>query len=200
VSSNSTPSPSLTGTRRPIHTAAENGDLDEITRLLGEPVDPRNEVSLPLSSLSHLYDRLGGPLSSWPVSMVNPMPPLFSSRGELISISRTRSPHSLSSLSHLFYSMGTPLSSMPVAMVTPQLSLFSSRGERLLIFGPRSPHSLFLFDSLSPQVNNKTALDHAREYKKTDCISLLERHMVSSLVPCSFPPPSLTSLCLSLLS
>jgi hypothetical protein len=128
-------SPFLTGPTRPIHTAARKGDLDEITRLLasGEPVDPRDGVSLPLSSLSHLFYSLGTPLSSLPVAMVNPMPPLFSSRGELLSISRTRSPHSLSSLSHLLYRLGGPLSCMPVAMVTPQLSLFSSRGERLLI-------------------------------------------------------------------
>jgi hypothetical protein len=53
----SSPSPSLTGPTRPIHTAAKNGDLDEITRLLasGERVDPRQEVSLPLLfSLSSL--------------------------------------------------------------------------------------------------------------------------------------------------
>jgi hypothetical protein len=61
----SSPSPSLTGRTRPIHTAAQNGNRDEITRLLasGEPVDPRNEVSLPLSSLSHLFYRMGPPLS-----------------------------------------------------------------------------------------------------------------------------------------
>jgi hypothetical protein len=49
-------SPSLTGPTRPIHTAASNDELDEIACLLasGEPVDPRNEVSLSLSSISHL--------------------------------------------------------------------------------------------------------------------------------------------------
>jgi hypothetical protein len=49
-------SPSLTGPTRPIHTAASNGNLAEITRLLasGEPVDPRDGVSLPLLSLSSL--------------------------------------------------------------------------------------------------------------------------------------------------
>jgi hypothetical protein len=42
------PAPTLTGPTRPIHRAAEKGNLREVTRLLdeGELVDPRDEVSL----------------------------------------------------------------------------------------------------------------------------------------------------------
>jgi hypothetical protein len=63
------------GPTRPIHTAALQGDLGEVTRLLdlGESVDPRNEVSLCLSVSLISYHRMDTPLSSGPVPMVIPM-------------------------------------------------------------------------------------------------------------------------------
>jgi hypothetical protein len=136
---------SHTGPTRPIHIAAYKGDLGEVTRLLdsGEPVDPRDSVSLPLPCqliIKVWEHRSHECLSQWSLKCDRSAP----GQG---SWDRSSEHGHLTRSSHLIIiRLDTPLSCMPVARVTPQRPLCSWTWEQIFIFGTRSPHSLFLFD------------------------------------------------------